>query len=164
MLIIIWINYVVILKENLKSVKAYNEQLQKELKLKDKEAVLYIETNNINETLILDLNTFLFAKSEGNYVDIYTKNLNTVDVKPYRISIQKLLTDLSDYPFIFSTHRSYIINIKNIRRTSGNARNYKISFSDISQEVPVSRNKFKVFKEAFDKYYKETKLESVAHA
>ncbi len=163
-LIIIWINYVVILKENLKSVKAYNEQLQKELKLKDKEAVLYIETNNINETLILDLNTFLFAKSEGNYVDIYTKNLNTVDVKPYRISIQKLLTDLSDYPFIFSTHRSYIINIKNIRRTSGNARNYKISFSDISQEVPVSRNKFKVFKEAFDKYYKETKLESVAHA
>ncbi|MEE4001765.1 LytTR family DNA-binding domain-containing protein [Tenacibaculum sp. FZY0031] len=153
-LIIIWINYVIILKENLRSIKAYNKELEKELKQKDKEVVLSIKTNNVNETLILDLTTFLFAKSEGNYVDIYTKNLNSVDIKPYRISIQKLLNDLSDYSFILSTHRSYIINIKNIRRTSGNARNYKISFPDISHEVPVSRSKFKLFKEEFDKYYK----------
>jgi len=152
--IIIWINYVIILKENLRSVKAYNKELEKELKQKDKEVVLSIKTNNVNETLILDLTTFLFAKSEGNYVDVFTKSLNSVDVKPYRISIQKLLNKLSDYSFILSTHRSYIINIKNIRRTSGNARNYKISFPDVSQEVPVSRNKFKLFKEEFDKYYK----------
>nr|BFF35792.1 hypothetical protein BACT7_06540 [Tenacibaculum mesophilum] len=153
-LIIIWINYVVILKENLRSVKAYNKELEKELKQKNKEIVLSIKTNNINETLILNLATFLFAKSEGNYVDIYTKTLNSVDIKPYRISIQKLLNNLSDYPFILSTHRSYIINIKNIRRTSGNARNYKISFPNVSHEVPVSRNKFKLFKEKFDKFYK----------
>ena len=153
-LIIIWINYVIILKENIKSVKAYNKQLERELKQKDKGLVLYIETNNINETLILDLANFLFAKSEGNYVDIYTKNINTVDIKPYRISIQKLLDEFSEYPFLFSTHRSYIINLKNIKKTSGNARNYKISFFSISHEVPVSRNKFKLFKEVFDKYYK----------
>ncbi|CAM1359283.1 conserved membrane hypothetical protein [Tenacibaculum litoreum] len=153
-LIIIWINYVIILKENLRSVKAYNKELEKELKQKDKEVVLSIKTNNVNETLILDLTTFLFAKSEGNYVDVYTKNLNSVDIKPYRISIQKLLNSLSDYSFVLSTHRSYIINIKNIRRTSGNARNYKISFPDVSHEVPVSRSKFKLFKEEFDKYYK----------
>ncbi|MDE1207866.1 LytTR family DNA-binding domain-containing protein [Tenacibaculum larymnensis] len=152
--IIIWVNYVIILKENLRSVKAYNKELEKELKQKDKNVVLSIKTNNVNETLILDLTTFLFAKSEGNYVDIYTKNIDSVDVKPYRISIQKLLNSLSDYSFILSTHRSYIINIKNIRRTSGNARNYKISFPDVSHEVPVSRSKFKLFKEEFDKYYK----------
>lgn len=152
--IIICVNYVIILKENLRSVKAYNKELEKELKKKDKNVVLSIKTNNVNETLILDLTTFLFAKSEGNYVDIYTKNIDSVDVKPYRISIQKLLNSLSDYSFILSTHRSYIINIKNIRRTSGNARNYKISFPDVSHEVPVSRSKFKLFKEEFDKYYK----------
>lgn len=152
-LLIIWANYVVILKENLNNIKIYNTKLKLKLKEHEKENSLSIKTNNINETLIINFNTFIFAKSEGNYVDIYTKDMNKTSIKPYRISLQKLVNNLSEYTFIFSPHRSYIINVKNIKQTSGNARNYKISFHGISQEVPVSRKKFKLFKKVFNEYY-----------
>ena len=151
-LLIIWFNYTMLLKENLRQVSLYNEQLESEVKQNDGYEAnnISIQTNNKNEILNINLNTFLFARAEGNYTDIFIKNLNCVRNIPYRITIQQLEEALKNYPFVISTHRSYIINIKNISSTSGNARNYRINFDDVVIQVPVSRNKFKIFKEAFN--------------
>ncbi|WP_438711248.1 LytTR family transcriptional regulator DNA-binding domain-containing protein [Aquimarina muelleri] len=150
--LIIWFNYTILLKENLKRVSLYNEQLTSRIKDTKPEIQnkIEIQTSNKNEVLELDINTFLFAKSEGNYTDVYTSISKKIECKPYRITIQKLEEVLQKYPFIISPHRSYIINIRNISTTSGNARNYRISFQGISHEVPVSRNKFQAFKNAFN--------------
>ncbi|WP_062055508.1 LytTR family DNA-binding domain-containing protein [Aquimarina longa] len=149
--LLIWINYTILLKENLKKVSLYNEHLKSRIIPKENEIsdTINIQTNNKNEVLELDVNTFLFAKSEGNYIDVFTKESSNAKFKPYRLTIQKLEEALSDYPFIISTHRSYVINIRNISNTSGNARNYRISFEGVPHKVPVSRNKFQEFKEAF---------------
>jgi len=151
-ILIIWSNYVIILKRNLKAVSLYNQQLQAQISDKEKpDVVVKIPTNNISEELELDLDEFLFAKSDGNYVDVFTKN--TKGPITYRLSIQKLDECLSQYFFIMSPHRSYLINVNNIERTSGNARNYRVSFEGISHEVPVSRNRFQLFKDTFNKSY-----------
>lgn len=149
--LIIWLNYTILLKENLKEISFYNKQLESRVTQKNVSSdSISIQTNNKNEVLKLDFNTFLFAKSEGNYTDIFTKESEKLECKPYRLTIQNLEEALSKYSFIISTHRSYIINIRNISATSGNARNYRISFDGVSHEVPVSRGKFQAFKEAFN--------------
>lgn len=150
-LLIIWLNYTVLLKENLRQVSLYNEQLEREIiqKVQDRPHIEKIQTNNKNEVIPLDLNTFLFAKAEGNYSDIFTKVPDGFESNPYRITIQQLDEALHTYPYIINTHRSYIVNMKHIHSTSGNARNYRIHFDGVDMEVPVSRSKFKIFEEAF---------------
>ncbi|UNZ00312.1 LytTR family transcriptional regulator [Zhouia spongiae] len=150
-ILIVWLNYTVILKQNLKEVSLYNEQLRNKIELETSAtgARVNIQTNNKTEVLELDIDAFLFAKADGNYVDIYTIAGDEVISRPYRLRLQKLEEALEAYPFIINTHRSYIVNLRSIYSTSGNARNYRISFKGIAEEVPVSRNKFKLFKEAF---------------
>ncbi|WP_074410281.1 MULTISPECIES: LytTR family DNA-binding domain-containing protein [Aquimarina] len=149
--LLVWINYTILLKENLKKVSLYNEQLESRITFTKSEVsdIISIQTSNKNEVLELDIGSFLFAKSEGNYIDVFTKTSGKVHCKPYRLTIQKLEEELNSYAFIISTHRSYVINIRNINTTSGNARNYRISFEGVPHEVPVSRNKFQAFKDAF---------------
>ncbi|PKV50610.1 LytTR family transcriptional regulator [Aquimarina sp. MAR_2010_214] len=149
--LLVWLNYTILLKENLKKVSLYNEQLESRIIHNENEIseIISIQTSNKNEVIELDINGFLFAKSEGNYIDVYTKTLGKVKWKPYRLTIQKFEEVLGDYPFIISTHRSYVVNIRNINATTGNARNYRISFEGVPHEVPVSRNKFQTFKDAF---------------
>ncbi|WP_024771079.1 LytTR family DNA-binding domain-containing protein [Aquimarina macrocephali] len=149
--LLVWLNYTILLKENLKKVSLYNEQLESRIIHTENGVsdIVNIQTSNKNEIIELDINAFLFAKSEGNYVDVFTKTSSEVKCKPYRLTIQKLEEVLINYPFIISTHRSYVINIRNISTTSGNARNYRISFEGVLHEVPVSRNKFQTFKDAF---------------
>ncbi|WP_438422989.1 LytTR family DNA-binding domain-containing protein [Aquimarina macrocephali] len=149
--LLVWLNYTILLKENLKKVSLYNEQLESRIIHTENEVsdIINIQTSNKNEIIELDINAFLFAKSEGNYVDVFTKTLSEVKCKPYRLTIQKLEEVLTNYPFIISTHRSYVVNIRNINTTTGNARNYRISFEGVPHEVPVSRNKFQTFKDAF---------------
>ncbi len=149
--LLVWLNYTILLKENLKKISLYNKQLESRITFTESDIsnVIRIQTNNKNEVLELDLNSFLFAKSEGNYIDVFTKISGKVRCKPYRLTIQKLEEELGNYVFIINTHRSYVINIRNISTTSGNARNYRISFEGVPHEVPVSRNKFQAFKDAF---------------
>jgi len=151
-MLIIWLNYTILLKENLKEISFYNKQLVSRVTQEKNTTYnrITIQTNNKKEVLQLDFNTFLFAKSEGNYTDIFTKGIGKYDCKPYRLTIQNLEEALAEYTFIIRPHRSYVINIKNISATSGNARNYRIHFDEVSEEVPVSRDKFKTFKEAFN--------------
>ncbi|WP_103865497.1 LytTR family DNA-binding domain-containing protein [Aquimarina sp. I32.4] len=150
--VIVWLNYTILLKENLKEISLYNKQLESRVAKRENtgSTIINIQSNNKNEVLNLDIDTFLFAKAEGNYIDVFTKKNKVVTCKPYRLTIQKLEDVLADYPFIISTHRSFVVNLKNISSTSGNARNYRIKFNGTPQEVPVSRNKFQAFKDAFN--------------
>ncbi|WP_052595109.1 LytTR family DNA-binding domain-containing protein [Aureispira sp. CCB-QB1] len=150
-ILIIWINYTLLLRENLKQISFYNKELETKVKAIQNTTpdLIEIPTHNKNEILQLNLDSFLFAKTEGNYIDVFIKNADKIEYKAYRLTLQKLEEALKAYPFISKTHRSYIVNVKNISSTSGNARNYRIHFEGTTHEVPVSRNKFQTFKEAF---------------
>ena len=65
----------------------------------------------------------------------------------YKAVKQKIENELTKYPFIIRTHRTYIVNIKNISHTKGNARNYQLYFSKTELSVPVARSRFEKFNE-----------------
>lgn len=151
--LIIWLNYTIILRRNLAAVNSYNLQLQDRLSKPVNtlsEQLVRIPTQNKNEILEFDVYQFLYARSEGNYLEVYMLMPEEVKRIVCRLSLQQLATDLEEYTFLFSPHRSFLINMRHIVSTSGNARNYRVQLKNVDVEIPVSRTKFEAFNTAFE--------------
>lgn len=143
-----WLNYTIILRKNLRQVKLYNKQLQKMLATSvpsSQEKEIELSPANSKDTIKVLLSQVLFIKSEGNYIEIYQKVNQKITKDIHRASLQTIENHLADFPHIVRTHRSYIVNIKNIKETKGNARNYQLFFEHTNLSVPVSRSKFQAF-------------------
>lgn len=151
--IIVWIDYTIKLKENLKQTKLHNQKLQETLKNKkkyDQREIINIPSDNQNEIINFDLRQLLFIKSDGNYIDIYLKENEEIVKMLHRASIQTIENYLSEFSYIIRTHRSYLVNIQNIKSSKGNARNYQLYFEKTEISVPVSRSRFQKFNEAMN--------------
>jgi len=153
--IVLWVNYTIILKRNLKHVEQNNEKLEERLAIKENTAekpenhqIISIESILKNEVIKFDINDLLFIKSDGNYIEVYTQNANETKHQLYRAPLQMIEEKLNDFAQIVRTHRSYLVNINNIKRTIGNARNYQLIFEGTNIQVPVSRNRFSDFNQA----------------
>jgi|GEM_PF-7034681 len=95
----------------------------------------------------------MLVQAEGNYIMLYWNEPNhRVEKTLIRLPIgvaEKLLTD---YSFFFRCHRSYIINLNEIRKLSGshsikgNARGLAIKLASLDIEIPVARNRIDEFK------------------
>ncbi len=100
---------------------------------------ILIKTKLKNEDLQLNVKNLLFAKAEGNYVELYLKE-EKVNKVLKRITIKELESILKPYPAIIKTHRSYLVNLEHIKNVSGNAQGYKLKLDKIPDKIPVSRN------------------------
>lgn len=111
-----------------------------------------IETELKSETFILKIQDFIFAKSEGNYIEIWIKD--TALTKPIvkRMKLKDLESVLTIFPDIIKTHRSYLLNKNYIQNVSGNAQGYKIALKKCSELVPVSRNYLEEFNSKMNLY------------
>ncbi|GAF01760.1 LytR/AlgR family response regulator transcription factor [Saccharicrinis fermentans] len=105
---------------------------------------VFIKTRVKSEAFKLDLDRFLFAKADGNYVELY---LNEQEGKKIvkRISLTELSTTLVQYPNIMRTHRSYLVNLCYLKSREGNAQGYKIKLHHYPKKIPVSRKMMQEF-------------------
>jgi len=110
----------------------------------DVNSSILIKTQLKGENLQLDVNNLLFAKAEGNYVELFVKDEIKRKVLK-RITIKELESVLKPYPNIFKTHRSYLVNLDHIKNVTGNAQGYKLQLDNIMQKIPVSRNRITKF-------------------
>lgn len=95
----------------------------------------------------LEINHFLFAKSEKNYVEIYLERENKIQKLVKRITMSELENQLKAVYFVAKTHRSYLLNLKKIENISGNAQGYQLKLKNFESVIPVSRNKISFFEE-----------------
>ena len=105
-----------------------------------------IETEVKSEKFVFESHSFIYAKAEGNYAEIFLKKDDKVQKLIKRIPIKNLEMQLSTFPFIIKTHRSVLLNLNYIEKVTGNAQGYKVQLKDSSDTVPVSRN----FIQSFD--------------
>lgn len=98
-----------------------------------------IETELKSESFSFFINEFIFAKADGNYIELWLsrKGVNTAELKRMKLKDLELL--LGEYPQIVRTHRSYLINKDHIQNISGNAQGYKLTLKNCKIVVPVSR-------------------------
>jgi len=100
---------------------------------------ILIKTNLKNENLQFDVNSLLFVRADGNYVELFLMGDKIKKVLK-RITIKELEVVLKPYSHIIKTHRSYLVNIRHIKNVTGNAQGYKLKLNNFDDTVPVSRN------------------------
>lgn len=100
------------------------------------------------ENFELNIRTFLYAKVDSNYLEIFYDSSNDNDLK--RLTLKEFLDQLRSYPFIFRTHRCYVVNLSAIESVSGNAQGYVLHLKNYSKRtIPVSRSKIEEFNQAY---------------
>jgi hypothetical protein len=107
-----------------------------------------IETEVKSEKFVFESHSFIYAKAEGNYAEIFLKKDDKVQKLIKRIPIKNLEMQLSPFPFIIKTHRSVLLNLNYIEKVTGNAQGYKVQLKDCPDTVPVSRNFIQSFETA----------------
>lgn len=112
-----------------------------------KQQIIQIDAGN--ENYQFDVHNFLFAKVESNYTEIYINENSNVQKTLLRMTLKELEIHLKDFPNIYKTHRSYLVNLDKITACAGNAQGYQLTIKNHSQTVPVSRSKLKEFNEHF---------------
>ena len=115
--------------------------------LTDKKAVskepiqIQIESEALkSKPLGINLNDFVFAKSDNNYSTIFYFNDNELKHQLLRLSFRNLEDQLSEFKNIIRCHRSYIVNKHKIKSVKGNARSLLLEIENYQGVIPVSRN------------------------
>lgn len=132
--ILVSLNFNLLNAKHLKNATAFNN-----FPIQSKTIETQIDHNEIG----FKIEELLFAKAEGNYVNLYFTD-NTKLLK--RTTIKELENNLDHHANILKTHRSYLVNTNHIENVTGNAQGYKLELKNHSKKVPVSRNMIAPFK------------------
>ena len=118
--------------------------------IKGSNTIVPILTPIAEESFELNLNSFLYAKVDGNYLEVFYDSSSKKERELKRLTLKEFEDQLRSYPFIFKVHRSYIANLKTITSISGNAQGYLLYLKGHPQRaIPVSRSKIKEFNKSY---------------
>lgn len=106
---------------------------------------IVISAETGKEKIELDSKKLLFIKSVDNYVEVNWAHNGQIKTSLLRNSLKQIEENLKAYPYLFRCHRTYLVNVTNISRITGNSRGYKLGFKGLEEAIPVSRNYVKKF-------------------
>lgn len=119
-----------------------------------KEAVF--TSNDNHGDLKVNIENLLFVQVTDNYVEIQYNSENSIKKSILRNTLKSVQESLSETPYLFQCHRSYIINLKKVVSVSGNSRGYMVIMEGCSNKIPVSRNKVSEFDEGMSSMFSTT--------
>lgn len=132
------------LKKHLKEAQAMNETISKILdeseEILEEENLITLHSDNKNEVLTLDPKQFFFAESSANYVTIHYLENGNPKKEMLRTTMKNLSNDLEVQENIVRCHRSFFINLNQIKNINGDSRGYEINLVQDMGTVPVSRS------------------------
>lgn len=117
------------------------------------EALIRIESQLKKEELSFYPNQFTYAESDGNYTVFHLKQDDQIKRKTIRNSISNIEQQLSVAPFLFRTHRAYIVNVRAVSSQKGNTLGYRLRLIGADKEIPVSRQKTHDFDQVMKQYH-----------
>jgi hypothetical protein len=102
------------------------------------ETIVFVAENE-KDSLTLNVTQLLYVESADNYCNIVYNEDGKLKRQLLRSSLKRLESQIQSET-ILRCHRTFIVNLKNIHNMEGNAAGYKLSFTDTTISVPVSRN------------------------
>lgn len=131
------------IKEKRLSAQYENEanEINKQLKKKQPHHKrISLVSNNQNEADIeMDIDDLLFVKSAANYLEVHSFN-----EKHQRSLIRKTLkeveAELSSHTQLYRCHKSYVVNLSQVEKLTGNSQGYRLQIKNTDLWVPVSRS------------------------
>lgn len=116
--------------------KAGTKNLDKAVESKE---LLDVYSENVGENFTIHPKNLLFVKAAENYAEVFYAENSAVKKKVVRASLKRLEDTWVDFPQLFRCHKSYIANLQQVTRISGNAQGLKLHISDVNNPIPVSR-------------------------
>lgn len=99
---------------------------------------LNLSSENEKDVLSIKNKDLLYIESSENYSTIFFLQNERVEKILLRSSLSRLETQISDTNIV-RVHRSYVANLENVIKLSGNAQGYKLHFQQTTFLVPVAR-------------------------
>ncbi|MEO0572703.1 MAG: LytTR family DNA-binding domain-containing protein [Bacteroidota bacterium] len=114
-------------------------------KMSTPESLLEIELSGVNkgEKMVIQKKQLLFVKSSENYVEIFYDKNEGIQNETYRNTLGAIKKQV---PFMKQCHRSYLVNVANIKSITGNSQNARIKFQYDNLDVPLSNTFYKSVK------------------
>jgi hypothetical protein len=110
---------------------------------------IFITTQVKQDDFLLDMDQLLFAKADGNYIELTKSNGHQMTTEVKRISLTQFETQITDYPHLFRCHRTYLVNMYKIKQVAGNSQGYVLSFKETDIKIPVSRKQVDNFNSCY---------------
>jgi LytTr DNA-binding domain len=83
-----------------------------------------------------------YIASADNYIEvIWGENCESLNRILIRNTLKAIEEEYQDVPLLFRCHKGYIINCHKVISVEGNAKGYFLELKDITEKIPVSRNK-----------------------
>jgi DNA-binding LytR/AlgR family response regulator len=124
----------------------------KEITEAPKKELIKITSQLKKEELNFYPEELVYLTSEGNYVNFFLLRENKIKKFVIRNSINNIEQQLSGIPYFSRTHRAFIVNMKKIITLKGNSLGYRLRLIGIDEEIPVSRNQSKQFRQFFREF------------
>ena len=100
-----------------------------------------------NGNLWLAISELLFVKADDNYLEVFYIQDAKIKKSVLRNTLKNIEVILENHEEIFRCHRSYLVNLQNVKNITGNSQGYRLSFANVDFEVPVARSFAKELKE-----------------
>lgn len=95
--------------------------------------------DNDKDKLEIPARDLLFIESADNYCTIHFLNhAGQVTKRLFRSSLSRLVGQINQ-PHIVRCHRSFVVNLNQVERVSGNAQGYKLHVMGGQFQIPVAR-------------------------
>lgn len=140
---VIPLSFYIVIEERIFSKR--QEQKKKEQKVKqntiiDVGDVVTIKGDNKKESFTIYIKDLLYITSEKNYSSIFYLENGKIKEKLIRSSLNKIERQLKPYNMVFRCHKSFIINVSNIEKFTGNSHRYNFVLKNVSDIlIPISR-------------------------
>lgn len=115
---------------------------------KSKPAVVCIPTENKEEDFEIQAEDLLYIQTSDNYLEIFYLENNLISKKLIRNTLKSVSEVLEDdFPQFFRCHKSYLVNLHQVKHISGNAQGYRLHLFYGNELLPVSRQNNSIIKE-----------------
>jgi len=102
--------------------------------------MLELSGDNQQENLTILVSDLVAIHSSDNYVRIFYKKASEMHQVIFRGTLKKMEESLSPFSQFYRCHRTYIVNLDEVFKISGNAQGYKLHVNNMEEVVPVSRS------------------------
>lgn len=108
--------------------------------LAESDTVLTLLADNEKDRLTLRSSALLYVESSDNYCTVvYRTDDGPLQKRLLRSSLTRIETQINRPHHIVRCHRSYVVNLDNVVRVTGNAQGYRLHVPGSDAAVPVAR-------------------------
>lgn len=135
-------------RQELADAEEMNRRLQRRIDTELGRSQVITLTGSTRETVVTEPENIVYLEASGNYVEVYyTDDSGKVQHKLLRTTLRQMEDALQSYAFMCRTHRAFIVNLHKVVCVNAYASGYKLLLSGTPDNVYVSRNYLKDFKE-----------------